>query len=138
MSIPLCFKSERQKRRRYQETHKTTAPGVKYLPSSGNTVSSDLAISSVARIAATDIQMVLKAMWRPGQILIHQRKNIISLQTVLRRLKTEVPPAKAKDNIPRISNVLVQSTIFDETFRLECFSVGINFLVMSHAPMNAG
>jgi hypothetical protein len=139
-TVCLCWviASERLKKRKFQETHKTTAPGVKYLPSSGNTVSSDLAISSVARIAATDIQIVLKAMWRPGQILTHQRKNRISLQTVLRRLKTEAPPAKSKDDIPRISNVLVQSTIFDETFRLECFSVGINFLVTSHAPMNAG
>jgi hypothetical protein len=82
MSI-LSFASERLKRRIFQETHETTAPGAKYLPSSGNTVSSDLAISSVARIAATDIQIVLKAMWRPGQILMHQRKSRISLKTVL-------------------------------------------------------
>jgi hypothetical protein len=40
----------------------TTAPGVKYLPFSGNTVSSDLVISSVARIAAADIQTTLKAI----------------------------------------------------------------------------
>ena len=37
-------------------------PGRKYLPSSGNTVSSDLVTSNVARIAATDDQRVLKTM----------------------------------------------------------------------------
>jgi hypothetical protein len=55
----FCIREIEEK---FQETHKTTAPGVKYLPFSGNTVSSDLAISSVARIAAADIQMALKAM----------------------------------------------------------------------------
>jgi hypothetical protein len=69
---------------------------------------------------------------------MHQRPNRISLDTVLRKAETEAPPAKAKDNIPRIFNFLVKSTIFDETFRLECFSIGIDFLITSHAPVNAG
>jgi hypothetical protein len=56
-------------RKKFRETHKTFAPGGKYLPFSGNTVSSDFVISSVASIAVTDIQRALKAMWRPGQIL---------------------------------------------------------------------
>ena len=47
---------------RIRETHKIVVPAEKYLPSLGNTVSLDLAISSVARIAATDIQTELKAM----------------------------------------------------------------------------
>jgi histidinol phosphatase-like enzyme len=41
----------------------------KYLPSFGNVVSLDLAISSVAKMAATDIQTELKAMYRPGHFL---------------------------------------------------------------------
>jgi hypothetical protein len=58
----LSGTSERQNKKRSRETHETTAPGEKYLPSSGNAVSLDLAISSVASIAATEIQMELKAM----------------------------------------------------------------------------
>jgi hypothetical protein len=69
---------------------------------------------------------------------MHHRKNSISLKTVLRRPGTEAPPAKSKDNIPRISNFLVKSSVFDETFRFECFSIGIDFLITSHAPVNAG
>jgi hypothetical protein len=45
----------------FTETYKTLAPGAKYLPFSGNTVSSDLEISSVARIPVTDNQRSLKA-----------------------------------------------------------------------------
>ena len=63
-----------------RETHKTVVPAEKYLPSLGNAVSLDLAISSVARIAATDIQTELKAMWRPGQTLNHKRKSRISFE----------------------------------------------------------
>ena len=54
----------------------------------------------------------------------------------MQRLEAEVPSAKAKNNITRISNLLVYSTIFDETLRLERFRVGIGFLVTSHAPDN--
>jgi hypothetical protein len=46
----------------------------------------------------------------------------------------DAPSTKAKDNIARISNLLVKSTIFDETLRLERFSIRIDFLVTSHAP----
>jgi hypothetical protein len=49
-------------RKEYRGTHETVAPGRKYLPSFGSTVSSDLEISSVARIAATNDQRALKAM----------------------------------------------------------------------------
>jgi hypothetical protein len=62
------------------ETHKTFEPGIKYLPFSGNTVSSDLEISSVAKIAVTDNQKALKPMWRPGQILRCQCRSGISLK----------------------------------------------------------
>jgi hypothetical protein len=48
----------------------------------------------------------------------------------------DVPSAKAKDDITRISNFLVQSTILDKTFRLERCGFGIGFLVVSHAPVN--
>ena len=48
------------KSKKIRETHKTVV-AEKYLPSSANLVSSDLAISSVARIAAIDIQTELKA-----------------------------------------------------------------------------
>ena len=54
--------SERHNRWKFQDTYKTIVPAIKYLPSSGNTVSSNLAISSVAKIAAIDIQRELKAM----------------------------------------------------------------------------
>ena len=118
------------------ETHETVVPGEKYLPSLGNTVSSDLVISSVARIATIDIQRELKAMWRPGQILIYQRRARLTSEDYILKLK-DAPSAKAKDYIPRISNFLVKSTIFDEAFRLERFSIGIDFLVTSHAPVNA-
>jgi hypothetical protein len=63
----LPFASETNERVR--ETHKTLEPGIKYFPFSGNTVSLDLEISSVAKIAVTDNQRVLKPRWRPGQIL---------------------------------------------------------------------
>jgi hypothetical protein len=46
----------------FRETHETPAPGIKYLPFSGNTVLSDLEISNVARIPVTDSQKALKAM----------------------------------------------------------------------------
>ena len=49
----------------------------------------------------------------------------------------DVPSAKAKDNIARISNLLIKIAVFDETLRLERFSIGIDFLVTSHAPDNA-
>ena len=49
----------------------------------------------------------------------------------------DVPSAKAKDNIARISNFLVKSAILDETLRLESFGIGIYSLVTSHAPVNA-
>ena len=47
------------------------------------------------------------------------------------------PSAKAKDNVARISNVLVKSTVFNETLRLERFSIGIDLLITSHAPVNS-
>ena len=47
------------------------------------------------------------------------------------------PSAKSKDDVARISNVLVESAVFDETLRLERFSIGIDFLVASHAPVNS-
>jgi hypothetical protein len=47
------------------------------------------------------------------------------------------PSAKPKYNIARISNFLVKSAIIYETFRLERLRIGIDFLVMSHAPVNA-
>ena len=72
-----CLLHQRQKRKKSRETHKTRAPGEKYLPSSGSTVSSDLAISSAARIAAIDIQRELKAMYRPGQILRPRRLRLV-------------------------------------------------------------
>jgi hypothetical protein len=56
----LYFASERQKKKNFRETHWTNAPEEKYRPSAGNTVSSDLTISSVAKMAATDIQIELK------------------------------------------------------------------------------
>jgi hypothetical protein len=59
----LCYLlHQRQTRKKFRETHKTVVPGGKYLPFSGSTVSSDLEISSVARIAATDNHRALKAM----------------------------------------------------------------------------
>jgi hypothetical protein len=59
--VCLCHLPHQRDRRdgKFRETYKTAAPGLKYLPSSGDTVSSDLAISSVARIAAIDIQREL-------------------------------------------------------------------------------
>jgi hypothetical protein len=73
-TVCLChLLHERQRRRIFRETHKTMVPGEKYLLSSGNTVSSDFSISSVARIAAIVIQRVLNAMSRPGQTLPCQR-----------------------------------------------------------------
>jgi hypothetical protein len=53
------------------------------------------------------------------------------------KFEEDVPSAKAKYNISRISDLLVKSTIFNETLRLERFGVGIDFLVTSHAPVNA-
>jgi hypothetical protein len=53
------FASDRGRGESIRETYKTVVPGEKYLPSSGSTVSSDLAISSVARIAVIDSQRVL-------------------------------------------------------------------------------
>ena len=52
-------------------------------------------------------------------------------------LEQDVPSAKAKDNITRISNLLVKGVVFDETFGLERFGIGIDFLVTGHAPDNA-
>ena len=49
----------------------------------------------------------------------------------------DAPSTKAKNNIARISNLLVKSTIFDETLRFKGVSIGIDFLVTSHAPVNA-
>jgi hypothetical protein len=46
----------------------------------------------------------------------------------------DAPSAKAEHDITRISNVLVKSTVFDETFRLERFGIGIDVLVTRHAP----
>ena len=51
-------------------------------------------------------------------------------------LEQDVPSAKAKDNITRISNLLVEDAIFNETFGLERFGIGIDFLITSHAPVN--
>ena len=53
---------EKEERKKPRKTHRTIAPEEKYLPSSGNTVSSDLAISRVVSIEATNIQRELKAM----------------------------------------------------------------------------
>jgi hypothetical protein len=52
-------------------------------------------------------------------------------------LEQDVPSAKAKDNITRISNLLIEGAVLDETFRLERFGIGIDFFVTSHAPINA-
>jgi hypothetical protein len=49
--------------------------------------------------------------------------------------EADVPSAKAKDDIARISNLLVKSTVFKETLGLERFGIGIDFLVTSHAPI---
>ena len=46
------------------------------------------------------------------------------------------PSAKAKDNIARISDLLVKSAVLEETLRLERFGIRIDFLVTSHAPIN--
>jgi hypothetical protein len=75
----VSFTSEEVKSTKIRETHKTVA-AEKYLPSSANSVSSDLAISSVAKIAATDIQRELKAMKRPGQILCITRRARLALK----------------------------------------------------------
>jgi hypothetical protein len=85
MSMLFDFTSERQERKKFRGTHKVIAPEEKYLPSSGNTVSLDSAISSVVRIAANVIQREPKAMDRPGQILIHQRKRRVSLERQYRK-----------------------------------------------------
>ena len=52
------------------------------------------------------------------------------------KLVERAPSSKAKDDVTRISNLFVNSTIFYETLRLERFRVGIGFLVTSHAPDN--
>jgi hypothetical protein len=49
----------------------------------------------------------------------------------------DAPSAKAKHDISRVSNVLIKSTVFDETLRLERFSIRIGFLVTGYAPVNA-
>jgi hypothetical protein len=116
------------------ETHKTFEPGIKYLPFSGNTVSSDLEISSVAKIAVTDNQKALKPMWRPGQILRCQCRSGISLKDDTVSLNN-TPSAKAKNNVARIFDVPVKSAIFNEALRLERFGVGIEFLITSHTPV---
>ena len=46
------------------------------------------------------------------------------------------PSTKAKDKITRISNLLVESAIIYETLRLERLGIGIDSLVMGHAPIN--
>ena len=46
----------------------------------------------------------------------------------------DAPSTKAKNNIARISDLLVKDTIFDKTLRLERFGIGIDFLVTSHTP----
>ena len=48
----------------------------------------------------------------------------------------DVSSAETKDDIARISNLLVKNTVFDETLRLERLGIGIDFLVMGHAPIN--
>jgi hypothetical protein len=53
------------------------------------------------------------------------------------RLGEDTPSAKAKDDVTRISNVLVKSAVFDETLRLERFGIGVDFLVASHTPVSA-
>jgi hypothetical protein len=63
------FLHQEDKRYIFLVTHTTFVPAEKYLPSFGNVVSLDLAISSVAKMAATDIQTELKAMYRPGHFL---------------------------------------------------------------------
>jgi hypothetical protein len=75
----LSFHQRQNRKEEFRGTHKI-ASGRKYLRSSGNTVSSDLVISSVAKIAAIDSQRALKAIYRPGQILGYQRKSRISLE----------------------------------------------------------
>jgi hypothetical protein len=49
----------------------------------------------------------------------------------------DAPSAKPKDNITRISNLLVKSAMFDETLGLERSSLRIDFLITSHAPVIA-
>jgi hypothetical protein len=53
------------------------------------------------------------------------------------KAEEHAPSAEAKDDITRISDLFVKSTILDETFRLERLGIGIDFLVPSHAPVNA-
>jgi hypothetical protein len=48
-----------------------------------------------------------------------------------------IPSAKAKDDIARISDLLIKCAVFYETFRFERFGIGIDFLVTGHAPVNA-
>ena len=56
---------------------------------------------------------------------------------ILYKLEENAPSTKAENNIARISNLLVKSTIFDETLRFKGVSIGIDFLVTGHAPVNA-
>jgi hypothetical protein len=51
-------------------------------------------------------------------------------------LGEDAPSAKAKNNITRISNLLVQGAVFYETLRLKRFSIRIDSLITSHAPVN--
>ena len=67
---------------------------------------------------------------------MHQKKSRISLETVVQRSEVEAPSTKAKDDITRISNLLVESAIIYEALRLEGFSIGIDFLITSHAPIS--
>jgi hypothetical protein len=53
------------------------------------------------------------------------------------KLEEDAPSAKAKDDIARISNLLIKSTVFNEAFRFERFGIEIDFLVTSHAPVSA-
>ena len=48
----------------------------------------------------------------------------------------DVPSAKAKDDITRISNLLVESAVLEEALRLKRFGIRIDFLIMGHAPIN--
>ena len=53
------------------------------------------------------------------------------------KVEDYTPSAEAKDDITRVPDLFVKSTIFDETFRLKRFGIGIDFFVTSHTPVNA-
>ena len=91
----------------------------------------------MARVAATVVQRELKAMWRPGQILSVRVRARLTLKDDAVKPEEHAPSAKAKDEITRISDLLIKSAIFHETLRFEGFGIGIDFLVTSHAPVNA-